>query len=352
MKYIYLLILVILLPMMSIYGQYTLNFETCTNCNNATITNTYQGSMPLPISGYCTYGDVEGMQNSEVVSDFGRRGGNSRWHKGVDVNRGNNATSGDHVLAIQGGTVVGVKNFGNTGLKTIIIEGEGVDGQIFGYTHLFFDNTLVNAATNEREFPEEGMRSGDMIMKLLDGSTEDFAIIYVPIDADDPTNIIAPIAYSDVEGSTVTHPDVNGGLPLATTNVVVANAPIGAIGNSGGNFQTHLHLYLFTEADIGNDDLFNGYIDYTNTLFRTCKDPLQFLEYGEPNYDVSINPDNLTYADGDYSSIYVRCEMEGEISGNVYQNAVMDIDDVELYIKKDYEDAESYELIIRCMVGK
>lgn len=315
-----------------------LRFERCQECSN-TLGNNHNTSMTIPQGGF-NYNAPQDMESRNVASDFGRRGAPvSRWHMGVDINsqdetEGGNADAGDHILPIETGTVTAIKNLGATdGLKFIVIEGN----HIFGYGHLFFD-------TNNANFPTGGQKCGDMILKKMDGDLSDeYAIIYNPTGG-------VPTAYSIAVG-TVTHPDVNGGLPLTTTNQVTnLNIPIASMGNSGGNFGIHLHLYSFTINDPGMNDVFLNATYSANNHVRTAKDPLQIIEHDEPNYTVTINTDNLTYVETignseEYSSIRVRCEMEGENSGTTYDDAVMNIDDVELFIKQKDESDDTYTYI-------
>jgi len=320
-----------------------LRFERCQECSN-TLGNNHNTSMTIPQGGF-NYNAPQDMESRNVASDFGRRGAPvSRWHMGVDINsqdetEGGNADAGDHILPIETGTVTAIKNLGATdGLKFIVIEGN----HIFGYGHLFFD-------TNNANFPTGGQKCGDMILKKMDApNNQRYAIIYNPVGG-------IPTAYSIVVG-TVTHPDVNGGLPLTTTNQVTdLNIPIASMGNSGGNFGIHLHLYSFTINDPGMNDVFLNATYSANNHVRTAKDPLQIIEHDEPNYTVTINTDDLTYVETtidsngmtkeEYSSISVGCKMEGESSGTTYDGAVMNIDDVELFIKQKDESDDTYTYI-------
>jgi len=70
---------------------YTIYYEECENCNSTS--QSYTGTQQQ----FSTY---------DIVSDFGRRrGGNSKWHKGVDYNPLGHDYVGDHLFSVFDGTV-------------------------------------------------------------------------------------------------------------------------------------------------------------------------------------------------------------------------------------------------------
>ncbi|HRI29599.1 MAG TPA: hypothetical protein PK239_18750, partial [Chitinophagales bacterium] len=304
-------------------GAQPLRFSTCTDCSNA-ITNNYNQSMTGT-----EYGAIFPMTAGHVTSDYGRRGSNSRWHMGVDFStQGGNDDAGDHIYPIETGTITAILNLGFTNhYKVVVIEGE----HIFGYGHLFFDE--------EGDFPSEGVQWGNILMKKLNPPDQNsYAIIYNPAGG-------TPVAFSNVNGGTVTHPDVNGGLPLTTTNQVTnLDIPIGAMGNSGGDFQVHLHLYSLTTNVPDGNDVFLQYYSATNQMRRT-KDPLQYVTHAEPEYLVDLDFQNINYSPTTFSSIKVRCAMADAVSGSSYANAVVNIDEVALYIKEKAATTSAYQLI-------
>ena len=219
--------------------------------------------------------------------------------------------------------------------KVIVIEGE----HYFGYGHIFFDG---EPATN-------GMRSGDFIFKKMDYPYDwEYSIIYCP-------NNEELVAYSAVEPSsvaTVSHPDLNMGQPIFTTNSLSSiNNELCPVGNSGGNNPGHLHLYSF-ENEPTIDDIFSSWDDSDPlNRFRNQKDPLELLTYPEPEYNISIEAtqylttdENGPFCSGTLeSAVKVVCQMEGELSGNRYDKA-MDINNVELFYKSTLIDDGNEEL--------
>lgn len=324
----YILTTILLLTVFFVFGQ-ELRYETCTNCQD-NLGNQYAGSMSIPAGGFTYNGTVQSLSNNiqHITSDFGRRGANSRWHIGVDIQpQGGNTTCGDRIYPIEAGTIVRLKGEGS--YKVIVIRGN----QRFGYGHIFFDGDAGSG---------NGIRSGDFILKRMDAPQADsYAIIYAPDGGNS-------VAFSDTEGE-VTHPSLNNGQPITVTNQITnINTPIAPIGNSGGNFAAHIHLYNF-ENDPVDDDFNSRWVTqtgsrYTETRFRNPKDPLQFVDYPPSAHTLNIQT-NLIAAGDDESSIRVRTAMNGATPGVVYPNAVMDIDDVELFIKKSYESDNAYQYI-------
>jgi len=215
-----------------------------------------------------------------------------------------------------------------TGYKVLAIQGE----HRYGYGHIFFDGT-PNATT--------GMRSGDFILKKMNAPNDLlYAIIYAP-------NGGTPTAFGQEIG-TVTCPGINNGRPIEVTNQVTdLNTPIAPIGNSGGDFAAHIHLYNFNRNPRNNDvnSSYTSALGFSNTQFRNPKNPLEFLPHDQPVYTVAINGRNLIYPGNQKSSFRVRCSMNGVTAGQTYANAVMNLDNVELYIRKDKAIKTEYKLI-------
>lgn len=218
----------ILLLTQDLYSQ-QLRYSICTNCDDE-LGNQFNGNMIVPQEGF-TYGNIETLNNNPqiVVSDFGRREENSRWHIGIDINRINdNDDLGDILYPIETGTInmVFVSQNENS-YKTIVVDGN----RYFGYGHIFFDGLPDNS---------NGMRCGSFILKKMDYPHSLFyAIIYCPENGN-------PIAYGEVtsDNAYVSHPDVNNGLPLEiSTEIASIDSPLCPLGNSGGDTEGHLHLY-------------------------------------------------------------------------------------------------------------
>ncbi len=292
-----------------------------------------QNNLPAYTLQYADHsGTVHTMDEQQVTEDFGRRPTNSRWHKGVDVSTGGGDTDIGHtIFALHAGTVTKVQ--GDDGFKYIVIQTNSTnpddDWVTSGYAHIF-RNRLNTQGIQYSE--------GNFLMKRMDAPfTQFWTIIYL----DNSSNFVH--ALSNLPQGTVTY----NGQVYNTTNQVTQGQAIAPLGDSGGptvtqdHFDAHLHLYSFTLAVPTGTD--TGGTITANDALRTTKDPCQFLNYDEPDYDFMILTDNLTYAENDYSSIEVECRMSGE-SGGRY-DVIMDIDDVELFIKKEDDDDNAYELI-------
>lgn len=112
-----------------------------------------------------------------------------------------------------------------------------------------------------------------------------------------------------------------------------------------------LQLYNFEEEPVPAD--FNSGWDYGGNItgFRNPKDPLEFLNYPEPAYDITIdetqylttNENGPFYSGKQESAVKVVCQMEGESGGGGYQT-VMDINSVELFYKSPLVDDGNEEL--------
>lgn len=301
-----------------VVSQNLLRYEQCTNCPSST------GSMNVPTNGFVYSGSILQLTPPHIASDFGRRGSNSLWHLGVDVSsQGADDDVGDRIYPIETGTIIRVKGDGT--YKVLVIEGVNR----FGYGHIFF---------NETPDPSLGSRSGDFILKRMNEPQNNFyAIIYAP-------NNSAVTAIGEVAG-TVSHPNLNNGLPITvSTSVNSLNTPVAPIGNSGNaTGAAHIHLYNFQNDPVDND--FNSAYPtgYDLTSFRNPKNPLQFLSYSEPTYILSFPAGvNAKYPGTNKGSIQVRVSMFNETGGS-YSNSIMDVEDVEVFIKPKHKPFTSFK---------
>ncbi|MGC3946371.1 MAG: PKD domain-containing protein [Chryseolinea sp.] len=293
MRTLFVLFVLVTGPMLA-FGQLSLRYKACVTCNGS--------------------GTVQQMAAADVASDFGRRTGNySQWHIGVDFSpTGANSDLGYPFMPIETGTVTTLKG---EGYKQVGITG----AHRFAYGHIFRNGTPGAA----------GMSSGDFILMRMNAPHNSYyAIIY---------NAGTTVFAVGLVNGTVTHPSVNGGNPIAVTNQITdANRPIAPIGNSGGDYEAHIHLYNFQNDPVG-DDYGSGYPgSYNATYFRNAKNPLQFLNHNRPTYTVSFQPGALRYPGTQRSFFNVRAAMNGAAGSGNYP-VVMDVDAVELFIKKKYE---------------
>ncbi len=263
---------------------------------------------------------LDTFQTSHITSDFGKRYikennvWKQKWHKGVDFNRGIN-DKGDHLLAISGGNIRQLFVSSNVDYKFIAIDGP--NNLDFGYGHIFEDG-----------IPQSGsvMQLGDLYLKQMYLPPDQFAIIYAPSNGD-------TIAIGPTTGYVIFNSDT-----LSVTDVVTDNQVIAPLGDSGGT-NAHLHLYYYENI---NEPTLN-----TND---NCIDPLEVVSHAQPNYEITIDSVQTVYPGDSLSSVKVRCTMlnpDGSVpaTANHYDNVTMNIDNVELFIKKEYEPDSYYNFI-------
>jgi PKD repeat protein len=342
-----------------------IHYKTCTSCQDG-IQNGWSQSMNAPANGFSYANTIDTMKSKHITSDFGRRGGNSRWHMGVDYSivSGNNDI-GDAIYPIDTGAVTYIK--GKERYKIICFQ--NLNGsQQFGYGHIFSRKRIIANDTTT------AIRNGNFILTRMDGDyVEYFSIIYCPQSGD-------TIAYAPINTGTVTHPGINRGQPLNVTNRISPNVPLVSLGASGGgNSNGHIHLYCLdtiptavpTCNNYNEDSVYIptmnsswgagnalGFVDRI-TEYRHAKNPLQFLEHDEPDYLLRVhnrsyssndtlkeNVIQFTYPGNKKSVLFVRVYMKGAIGSYSYSNAVMDLDKVELLIKNESDSILQYNSIV------
>ncbi len=169
-----------------------LKYKECTNCDNTTTS----GSMPVPTNGFTYSSEIECfLEHPEhIKSDFGPRTEGTRYHLGIDISpQYQNNDIGDAIFPIEPGTVK--KIYVSKKYKYIVFSGT----HYYGFGHIFFWG-----------WPDEstGMRSGDFILKKMDGvNSDNYAIVHCP-------NGGTPIAISELNSGTVTVPSINNGNPM------------------------------------------------------------------------------------------------------------------------------------------
>jgi len=269
-----------------------------------------------------TYGDPTEFSTYNISSDYGKRrsDGNSKWHKGVDFNNGAPITRWDHFLSLNTCDIKKLK--GKAGYKYIITQGTETEHiHHFGYGHLF-DHVAANPIN----------KKGDLVLAQMDTPNNDK---YAIIDLSDTNNR----AIGPYEG-TVTYDSVT----YTVTTHVEQDAVIGIIGRSKDivhdyGYQ-HLHVYMF-------NDINQAVANHRNTF--NDRDPLQFISHVNTTYDVAISNDSnnvngnhiITSPGSQAISLKVRYTMNNAgINGSRFDNAVMDIDNVDIYIKPSYKNDE------------
>ena len=282
------------------------NYQECTNCTGDAST--------IPTNGF-TYGNIQSMETIDIVSDFGMRicDGCSKWHKGIDLSTEiNNGDTGDRILSIDEGTLVRIAGATNN-YKYISIEGDNS----FGYGHIFRNGAV----------PSAGMRSGDFVFKRILGAVPRYAIIYAPEDGDTS-------AISTQLGDLV----VFNGDTLTTTNIINQTQAIAPVGTSG-MVEAHIHLYYFVEAGSSTSSPVNN---------SNSKDPLEVLSHTQTVYDVTIDT-IVSHNGGLRNSVKVVCEMQNaddnDENNKKYNNVTMNINQVEVFMKKKQEPFANFVLI-------
>ncbi|MBX2927973.1 MAG: T9SS type A sorting domain-containing protein [Saprospiraceae bacterium] len=316
-------------------GDLPLRYQICNNCS------TQEGADNL--STTYTYGPLLPYNSGDITSDFGARYLGYDWHKGVDYRPIQYAGTDDGgrgtaIIAAETGTVFLIR--ANQGYKYIVIDGTfrppftPID---LGYAHIF----------NSRNPSGAWIQSGAFALKAIDGTNPPlYAIV----------NLTTGTAIGQEEG-TVT---LNGTVYTVETEIESTDQAIAPMGGSGGGFQNndpfpvHLHLYRFRNINA------NPIISEAHET--NCMDPLTVIDHDEPDYEVKSHTEGqsfgnmaIRYPGTSATKFRVRGVMRSATdattgielgengSATRYGNVVMNINDVEIQIKKQYES--DYSLI-------
>lgn len=259
---------------------------------------------------YYFNGQISNFQTSSVSSDYGKRvRETSSWHKGVDFG----GDLGASIMAIEGGVVGKLQS---SGYRYIGISGTNN----FCYGHIFEDD-------------DDAL--GNFVIVQVDGKTR-YAIL----------NTVTGVAIGTNNTDRVTY----GGRTYQVQNTVIQGQQIAPLGNSGGNYPNHVHLYRLRNIA--------GAVGEANN----CLNPLQVLNHSIPNYTVAIENNTTTpyritqvnstqyYGGNESSSVCVKVQMNnsglfGSTPNVKYRNATMNLEKVELFIKAQGEVNSAYSLI-------
>lgn len=273
-----------------------------------------------------TYNTTENFVVGDITSDYGRREHPtaSKWHRGIDYNLNN--PLGDHILSINDANIQ--KIGAGSGYKYIITGGDNY----FGYGHIFTGG----------EVSSTGMKRGDMVLKKM-YLVDEYAIINL-------TSMTAIGRTAGITNPVVEYPEGSGDF-ITVTDEVELDDPVAIIGNSGTD-NVHLHLYLFYDVWVAIQEVgTGGHNNVTNN-----RDPMYVISHPNTEYELSIETNNLEinnqnfiddndvviFPGDDEISLMVKYYMIGAIpSGSRFTNAVMDIDDVGLYIKPDHLETDA-----------
>jgi hypothetical protein len=306
-----------------LYGQeINVNYKTCSGCRQDIDGNDGNNKV-------YTYEPENSYRAEHIVSDFGPRCRSGYdFHGGVDFSsRSAEGDKGDLILAIEEGTVE--KIFANSEYKYIVISGVHYN---YGYGHIFRTQQINSA--------NPYLKSGNMVLKAIDGRSNIYAIIFLGYNEGD-----TPIALSVDAGLSVTWNNQT----ITTRNIVSAGDPIAPIGDSYGNptdtLESHLHLYRYPSIPSRNDD------DFVNN-------PLENLNYPQADLTATLlHGEAMAGSDfrllvsndikgGELSKIRVRCRISNTIAGdNAHYNAIPNVDEVRLKLKHSEEDDNHYQLM-------
>ncbi len=249
--------------------------------------------------------------SDDINSDFGFRDcqGASSWHRGTDLNIPGANDLGYHLLAPVPATITMLKIL-NTGYKYIVLDGPG--NQDFGFGHIFNDAPLP-------------IKIGDLVL-LKCNNVNQYAII----------NLTTQKAIGPVQGASCTY----NGITYTVNNQVAQGQVVAPLGSSG-SVSPHLHLY-HPQSPLTDPQLVSN-----------AKDPMEVLPHYNTAYQVFIfSTEHLTtngsqnwYPGDDYASVGVCCQLanpgiQGSPPDQYYHTAVMDIDQLELFIKPKGKPSE------------
>jgi len=253
-------------------------------------------------------GTITQYTKYDITSDYGARGENSYWHRGIDY-RIEYQPVGYRILSPCSGTVKKIQ--GARGYKYLIVEGDG-DHAHFGYGHIF--QTVGPTIT-------EPLVIGNMALI----QTQTLPAKWVILNIEDEE------AYGIEEGVVLFNDQ-----EYPVTNIVLFDRELAAIGNSMTEPNTthiHLHLYAFRNVNAAIANHNNVYNNY---------DPLSVLNYGtHTQYTHSILEHEIKYGNSGNSYFKTRATMDNAVMGSRYPNAVMDVDLTELFIKPAFKPSEN-----------
>ncbi len=281
-----------------------------------------------------SYGNSTEFETKHISSDYGKRyllpGQGTRWHRGVDFAiKGTPTYQWDHFTSINTGTIKKIN--GSAGYKYIITEGTQPDSlHHFGYGHLF-----------EQAQPNPSYKRGDLVLIKMDSVLNQYAIIDLSSTEER--------AFGQVTGTATYNFNGTDSIWDVTTDINQGDV-LGNIGRSKGTGNygyMHVHVYLFKNINIALGNQGQGLFDN----IHNDHDPLQFISHVNTEYHTElmvnpavINSGNIINSSGANAiSIRVRGTMINATRDvDRFTNVVMDIDDVDIYIKKSYHPDENH----------
>ena len=280
-------------------------------------------------------GNLSTMPTNAIADDFGPRNvGKAKFHAGVDFNclQGNAwAQNWWMIVSPQAGIIADYDHLTNGAdvYKYALVnvtddEGNGSHTWLFGHVFdtltQFYNKFNQSIVLNRCEIPN--IDKWGLHLKMTDAN-----------------GIVFQQTYGQIGGATF---KVNG-VNYTTTNVVNITDPFIPLGHSGGKqgerYVPHLHLNSLPYNTGTQSNNING-------------DPTQFLNIDRPDYWITAHSEGGNILSGirpnypgtSSTKVKVRVEMQGEALGTNRYNHLMDMDKVELQIKRS--SASSYERVI------
>jgi len=271
-------------------------------------------------------GPLTSMPTNAIADDFGPRAYESKknkahFHAGVDFNcspAAGNAQKWYFAVSPQAGIIAnhnklthGISKYKYGLVNVKDDEGNGSHTWLFG--HVFDDTAMEYDKFNH-----------SIVLKMCEYPNTDMWGLHINVRNSQGQMMV--YTYGQVAGAKL----VVGNDTLTTTNVVNTTDPFIPIGDSGGDYTAHLHLNTVPYNTSQTGNTING-------------DPCQFLDIDRPTYTSTLaSPKNdsnmvIIYPGDHTSKVRVRMRMEGEALQVKRYNHLMDLDMVELEIKKTSE---------------
>ena len=278
----------------------------------------------LPYYNNSNYGTPVDFPANGIADDFGPRDYGDNWHGGIDYNSVMNdvdADLGDLVLAPYSGEIVDVNRLIGTVFNSAKYITYDVGEYRFLFVHLFHNTSAWEFTENDET----------IVVKRMESPNEEKWAMIIPYNNQ-------TMYIGQVDGSV----EYNGEIVAVSNNISIGE-PIAPLGNSGNDIIAHLHLNTIPD----NEELYND--DYNSN-------PLQFVNYQAPEHVISVSgKSGQNYDWVDWTPKYpgtqstktaVRVALEGEDPGTNRYDVVMDVNQVELRIKRPWESFLDFARIV------
>ena len=263
--------------------------------------------------------------DSAIADDFGPRDyGNDDFHGGIDYNcsyQAADAQKWNMVVSPQYSYIFDFNGLIQSGnfykrLITLVFDEEHNESYSWVFGHAFDD---------DQQFYD--LFDHHIILKYCEFPNNDKWGLYLNLSNE-------VYCYSQVPNAEM---KVNNVL-IPTTNEVNDLDPVIPIGNSGGNYTSHLHLNTIPYGTNTDSDLSNG-------------SPLQYISYIHPAYIITASSPNsqssvsLHYPGDEPTKVKIRPAMVGELPNNSRYYHVFDINTIELEWKYQFLSNSFFQTI-------